>query len=41
MLEIKSPRTSEKRKEEAFLVRDQLMSQWGEIAEELKIHEGK
>jgi hypothetical protein len=40
-LEIKSPQTSQKRREEVFLVRDHLMSQWAEIIEELKIYEGK
>ena len=41
MHEITSPLTSQDRRKEAFVLRDELMSQWAEVVEELKIHEGK
>ena len=41
MCEITSPLTTQDRREEVFALRDELLSQWAEVVEELKIHEGK
>ena len=41
MREIKLPLTIEDRRQAAFTRRDELMTQWAELVEELKIHEGK
>ena len=41
MREINSPLTSQDRRAEVFVLRDELMSQLSEVVEELKIHEGK
>jgi hypothetical protein len=41
MHEITSPLTSQDRRKEAFVLRDELMSQWAKVVEELKIHAGK
>ncbi len=39
MHEITSPLTSQDRRAEVFVLRDELMSQWAEVVEELKIYE--
>ncbi len=41
MCEITSPLTSQERRAEVFVLRDELMSQLSEVVEELKLHEGK
>ena len=41
MHEITSPLTGLSRREEVLMLREELLSQWAEIVEELKIHEGK
>ncbi len=41
MHEINSPLTSQERRAEVFVLRDELMSQWAEVVEELKIHAEK
>jgi hypothetical protein len=41
MHEINSPLTSQDRSAEVFVLRDELMSQWAKVVEELKIYEGK
>ncbi len=41
MHEITSPLTSQDRREEVFVLRDELLSEWAEVVEELKLHERK
>ncbi len=41
MHEITSPLTSQDRRKEVFVLRDELMSQWAVVVEELKIYGGK
>jgi hypothetical protein len=39
--EVRSPLTSQDRREEVFALCDELMIKWAKIVEELNIHEGK
>jgi len=41
MCEITSPLTSQNRRKEAFVLRDELMSQWAKVVEELNIYDRK
>jgi hypothetical protein len=41
MCEIISPLTSQDRRKEAFVLRDELMSQWAKVVEELNIYDRK